>query len=297
MALTINGTRFLAHRRADGLALRQTLVVGRQGLFAPPSLLRPILAAGKPALAPEDEAFFATEHAEWADPVFRALGAAPLEFLDASPYEGATRLHDLNRPIDATWEESVDTLIDVGSLEHIFDAKTAVENYLRLVRPGGSVLLLDMPAVNFCGHGFYQFSPEFFCEVFSARHGFQLASLALAESWSFAPFYSVSRPRDVRSRVEILGQRPAHLFVHAVKVAPFHGFSQSVVQSDYAEAWARPAAAAASSANRGLLEPVRQAWRRIDLAGYWKFSTRRDQQRLVHQRNVARSDQLAPLHF
>ena len=196
MAITINGARFLAYSRFRGLELRRTTVVGRQGLFAPPALLRPILHRHGLTVDPEDEAFFHGEMPEWADSLFRAFGSKELEFLDVSSYEGATRLHDLNRPVGDDWEESTDTLIDAGSLEHIFNVKTAMENYLRMVRIGGNIVLLDMPAVNLCGHGFYQFSPEFFCEVFSRRHGFELVSLALAEDWAYAPFFSVARPRE-----------------------------------------------------------------------------------------------------
>lgn len=298
MAITINGVRFLAYASSHGLALRQTTVVGRQGLFAPPALLRTVLQQHGIAPSPADEAFFSDGAAEWADPVFHALGARTLEFLDVSPYEGATRLHDLNRPVVPGWAESTDTLVDSGSLEHIFDVKTAIENYLRMVRVGGSVLLLDMPAVSLCGHGFYQFSPEFFCEVFSARHGFELVTLALAEDWAFAPFYSVARPRDVRRRVEMLGDFPGHIFVHARKIAPFHGFEKSIVQSDYAEAWGRdlpPERPAPPTA--GLLEPLRQLWRRVDLAGYWKFSTRRNKRQWRRRVAVGRSAQLQPLEI
>lgn len=298
MAITINGTRFLAYLRSHGLELHQTTVVGRQGLFAPPALLRSVLQRHGLRARPADEAFFNGDMPEWADPVFFALGAEKLEFLDASPYEGATRLHDLNRPVNPDWEESTDTLIDAGSLEHVFDVKTAIENYLRLVRVGGSVLLLDMPAVNLCGHGFYQFSPEFFCEVFSARHGFELVSLALAEDWAYAPFYAVARPRDVRGRVEMLGRYPGHIFVHARKIAPFHGFGQSIVQSDYAEAWSRTAPPAHPANGRhGLLEPLRRAWRRIDLQGYWKFSTLRDKRRFLRRASIGSGAHLQPLEI
>jgi hypothetical protein len=167
-----------------------------------------------------------------------------------------------------------------------------------MVRVGGSVVLLDMPAVNLCGHGFYQFSPEFFCEIFSARHGFELVSLALAEDWGYAPFYAVARPRDVRSRVEILGRRPGHIFIYARKTAPFPGFGKSIVQSDYAEAWSRAAPQAHSTNGRhGLFDPLRSAWRKIDLRGYWRFSTRRNKERSLRETAVGRSKNLELLEI
>jgi hypothetical protein len=296
MAITVNGVRFLSHCRGRGLSLDHTTVVGRQGLFAPPGLLRPILARHGLSPGPEHDAFFNGGMQEWADPLLRALGATRLEFMDYSDYEGATRLHDLNQPVGASWEESTGALVDAGSLEHVFDVRTAIENYLRIVRVGGDVVLMDMPAVSFCGHGFYQFSPEFFCEVFSERNGFELVSLMLAEEWAFAPFYSVTRPRDAGGRVEIVDGRSCHLFVHARKKAPFHGFSGSIVQSDYETAWKRPAPAGAGDRKGGgLADALRSAWRRFDPKGYWTFTTRRDTLRKARAHQVGRSGHLTPI--
>lgn len=298
MAISINGARYLTHSVAAGLSLGRTLVVGRQGLFAPPNLLRALFQRHSLPISGEAESFFREESVEWADKLFVALGASPLEFLDGSDYEGATRLHDLNLPIASGWEGSVDTLIDAGSLEHVFDAKTAIENYLRLVRVGGSVVLLDMPAVNFCGHGFYQFSPEFFCEVFSERHGFELESLALAADWGYSPFYKVARPRDVGGRVEIPSPDPYHLFVRARKVRAFSGFVRPITQSDYAEAWRLPQTALIERPSRsGATEALRRIWRRVDPAGYWRFSTRRNSGRSLRANAIHKGRFVVPLEI
>ncbi len=298
MAISINGARFLAYSVSKGSSLRRTVVVGRQGLFAPPPLLRALLMRYGMSVPEQSASFFGQEKVEWADPFFGALGAEPLEFLDASDYEGCTRIHDLNRPIPADWEESADALIDAGSLEHVFDVKTAIENYLRLVRVGGSIVLLDMPAVNFCGHGFYQFSPEFFCEVFSERHGFELQTLALAADWGYAPFYRVGRPREVGGRVEILSDIPSHLFICARKTRPFTGFTRSVNQSDYEMAWDRLAPAPRDARRRArFLDLLRSAWRRIDPQGYWRFSTRRNRMRTLRANSVPAGRNLIPLNI
>jgi 2-polyprenyl-3-methyl-5-hydroxy-6-metoxy-1,4-benzoquinol methylase len=52
-------------------------------------------------------------------------------------------------------------VFDGGTLEHIFDYPTAIKNCMKMVKPGGH-LLLTTPANNWFGHGFYQFSPELF---------------------------------------------------------------------------------------------------------------------------------------
>lgn len=296
MGISINGARFLAHAASKGLVLGRTTVVGRQGLFAPPSLLRQILVRHGLEVKKESENFFQEMKAEWADSLFFALGATSLEFLDASGYEGATRLHDLNHPIVQDWEETTDTLIDSGSLEHVFDVKTAVENYLRLVRVGGSILLLDMPAVNFCGHGFYQFSPEFFCEVFSEKHGFELQTLALSADWGYAPFYSASRPRDKKGRVEPTSSDPCHLFVRARKIRSFSGLEHSIVQSDYAETWKAATSSITGGVPRNALaEALRALWRWVSPAGYWRFSTRRNCRRKLRASAINKGLGVIPL--
>jgi hypothetical protein len=296
MAISINGARFLTHEVSRGLKLGRTTVVGRQGLFAPPFLLRRLFVRHGIAMSEGSESFFRGENGEWADSFLQELGARPLEFLDASDYEGATRIHDLNQPMTPDWDETCDTLIDSGSLEHVFDAKTAIENYLRMVRVGGTVFLLDMPAANLCGHGFYQFSPEFFCEVFSEAQGFELQTLALAANWGYSPFYSVARPREVGGRVEIPSREPCHIFVCAKKIGPFRGFAGSITQSDYAEAWSRgKAIPSAGPASAGPLEAIRRIWRRVDPVGYWRFSTRRDCRRGMTANAAGRSPYLVPL--
>lgn len=296
MAISINGARFLAHSVASGLALGRTTVVGRQGLFALPNLLRGLFERHRLPISEETARFFDEKEPEWADGLFRGLGADPLEFLDVSPYEGATRIHDLNDPVGKDWDETCQTLVDAGSLEHIFDVRTAIENYLRMVRVGGSVLLLDMPAVNFCGHGFYQFSPEFFCEVFSDRHGFELQALALAPDWGYSPFYTVKRPRDTGGRVEIPSSESCHLFIRARKMRAFPGLARPIVQSDYEKVWSSaPPPGSNSSRRQGWPETMRRMWRRFDPAGYWRFSTHRDRLRTHRLNAIDRGRFVTPL--
>lgn len=67
--------------------------------------------------------------------------------------------YDLNQPIPAEEHQRFDVLLDVGSLEHVFDTRQALVNYLELVRVGG-YLCLHAPVAGFFNHGLHTFSPE-----------------------------------------------------------------------------------------------------------------------------------------
>lgn len=66
---------------------------------------------------------------------------------------------DLNHPVPKNFHNSFKVLIDIGTLEHIFDTRQCLENYFRLVTPGG-LFVLTTPVNGFFGHGFHVFNPE-----------------------------------------------------------------------------------------------------------------------------------------
>lgn len=242
MALTYHDARELLAARAAGAPFRRVLTVGRQAL----------------SLHPADVARLAAEHgvdpaAAWAtrppggpaDAFLRdALGAEDVTALDVSAYEGAGLLHDLNVPVPAAWEERFDAVIDGGSLEHVFDVRTALSNIMRLTRRGGRVLI-SVPANNLFGHGFYQFSPELFFRVFSPERGFRIERVVVAEARypgiDLTPAraaYGVVDPDAVSERVGLLTRRPAMLVVHAEKLAHHEDpLAVAPQQSDYRARW------------------------------------------------------------
>ena len=67
--------------------------------------------------------------------------------------------YDMNQPIPESLHESCSTFIDLGSLEHIFDTRVALENCLRSIRVGGHYIL-HTPVHGFSGHGFHVFDPK-----------------------------------------------------------------------------------------------------------------------------------------
>lgn len=90
--------------------------------------------------------------------------------------------HDLNAPLPAEWRGAFDVLMDVGTLEHVFDTRQAFINYLDLVRQDGW-LFLHLPVSGYYRHGLHTFSPELIrsalcqngcritCEIFSDYQG------------------------------------------------------------------------------------------------------------------------------
>lgn len=99
------------------------------------------------------------------------FGATNIRTADASAYEGAEIVHDFNNPVPLSLHQQFDTVFDAGSLEHIFNVPCAVGNEMNMVRVGGR-LLSTLPANNWLGHGFYQFSQEFPFRVFTPNNGF-----------------------------------------------------------------------------------------------------------------------------
>ena len=108
---------------------------------------------------------------KYADDLFHGLGATTLDVMDVSGFEGANILHDLNQPVDTRLHNAYDCVFDGGALEHVFNFPLALKNCIEMVKVGGCFITIT-PANNWCGHGFYQFSPELFYRILSRENGF-----------------------------------------------------------------------------------------------------------------------------
>ena len=272
----------LRARRA-GAAFTSVLMVGRQNLH-----LRDVEVE---ALSSEFGLDLAPEHVRpgvFADDFLAAaLGAERITSIDASPHEGATVVHDMNRQLGAEHVQQYDAVIDGGSLEHIFDVPTALANVMRAARVGGRVYAV-WPANNMCGHGFFQFSPEFAYRVFDRAHGFEAERVALVESRFLSAevgrrrlVLDVVDPNALGKRVLRKSARSALLMVQARKVDHLdEPFAVPPQQSDYvAGAWSTgpaPDAATPSGAPRAraLLSGLRElaAASRFNRAAYRRSS-------------------------
>ena len=101
--------------------------------------------------------------------LFTALGFAGADSVDVSAFEGADFVHDLNLPgLGRSVASTYDTVLDPGTIEHVFDTATALENVFDVMHPG-SVVIHNLPLGNRIDHGFYQFSPDFLLDYYEAN--------------------------------------------------------------------------------------------------------------------------------
>ena len=256
MGLVYNNLRVLLSARRQGTSFARTLTIGRQQLYLAPREVR-WLAQEFPEFdlatrgVPPPGAYCEEWLCAW-------LGCQSVTAIDASDYEGAQLVHDMNQPIPPEWELQFSAVIDGGSLEHIYFATTAIANAMRLTSIGGWLFIASV-ANNHCGHGFYQFSPEWFFRTLSAENGFQLQDVLLmphrypgVELSSNRRLYRVSDPCVVGGRVGLVGRHPAMIFASAQRTVACELFRQPPQQSDYQHHWAAdgPAAVATASAVR-----------------------------------------------
>lgn len=107
--------------------------------------------------------------------VLRNYGANDIVTLDAFD-KRATILHDMNTPVSASMHGGYNTVLDMGSMEHVFDTRQCMENLFWMLKDGGHILFHVACRGHF-DHGLHTFSPE--CIVGALReNGFELRYLA-----------------------------------------------------------------------------------------------------------------------
>jgi hypothetical protein len=242
MGLDSDGTKFLFAAQAGGVSFQSTAMLGRQSFFPAAGPLQKLLDLRKPGLS---AAQFLADSEGYAEQLFKFFGAEEVVALDNSDYEGAAIVTDLNVPIAASLKNRFTAVFDGGCLEHVFNFHQAIKNSMEMLCVGGHFLAIT-PANNFCGHGFYQFSPELFFRVFSEPNGFAMRAILTKEK---ERWFRVIDPEVFRGRVEIQNNRPTYLFVLAKKLETREVFLQSPQQSDYARQWE-------GKAKRNMAPPV-----------------------------------------
>lgn len=225
MAIDSHSIRFLREARESAVCFASTVTLGCQSM----------------AGGPETLAAFAGV-AGSAEPVgsrtlFRAFGCTEFHEMDRSNYEGADITQDLNAPLRAELAGKFDVVFDGGTLEHVFNVAEGLRSCMRMVKVGGH-FIGHSPANNWFGHGFYQFSPEFFFRSFSPENGFEIRRLVAYETAGAGEWYDVRDPRDVGERIELMGPLRAMLLVLARKTRDAAPFATFPAQSDYSAAWA-----------------------------------------------------------
>ena len=101
--------------------------------------------------------------------IFHALGIDSVKALDASPYEGAEIVHDLNRPLPDNFKEIADFIVDGSTLDNVFDPAMTLRNCAQLLRPGGRLLAIN--TLNTRDGAYTICSPDWFLDYF-VENGF-----------------------------------------------------------------------------------------------------------------------------
>jgi hypothetical protein len=98
------------------------LMIGRQDLNVyPVKMRRGLTRAGLPdELFPPD-----APDTRFAEPVFKSLGARSMASLEASAFEGAKFVHNLNQPVGNEFKQRFDLVYDGGTFEHVFNFPAA----------------------------------------------------------------------------------------------------------------------------------------------------------------------------
>jgi hypothetical protein len=160
------------------------------------------------------------------------FGARCVESFDNSGFEGATHIVDMNEPLPRRFE-GYDTILDVGSLEHIYKAAQALVNISELGKAGAQIVHV-LPANNYCGHGFWQISPELFFTLYSEPNGYRDTKVFLASRRDVRFWYEVKRPENGR-RAVVRSSSPVLVLCRTTVGGSFH--HRAVQQSDYVSAW------------------------------------------------------------
>jgi hypothetical protein len=218
----LNFLRYVAKKRKLG----RVATIGRQSLLVPRRELARVLGVS------------------WTDSSFglysegllkKHFGATLVDSYDYSGYEGATHVVDLGRPIVP--EQQYDTIIDCGTAEHVFDVPQVLRNLSSLCAPGGQIIHV-LPANNFCGHGFWQFSPELFFSLYSDASGYSGTEVFLADLRDKDKWFEVEQPKNGR-RAEVTSSGPLYVMCMTTKLGEL--FPEDIQQSDYVHNWDRSA--------------------------------------------------------
>lgn len=193
MGMDLTTAQFCMERNVNWT---RTLTIGRQNWWLSRSESRRI---GCPI-----DRYSRTNYSE---PFFRMMGATTLESVDLSPDEGPTFTADLSVP-RTLGDRRYFCICDFGTAEHVADQPTYWRNLWDALEPFGSLLVV-VPSNQNCGHGLYQFSPEFFANM----GGFGFRHVEVAE-------YGWSVRREIfygSGRFENRTRRPAYVFAHLMK--------------------------------------------------------------------------------
>jgi hypothetical protein len=222
MGVDISAAQFLLGEQDRGVSFARTLTLGRQRLYMTPSELR---QACPECIGPDP--------ADSCHSLFSRLGAHVIDAIDASSYEGANIVHDMNSPLVVARDQRWSCVFDGGSLEHIFNFPQAIKNCLEATEVGGHFISIT-PWSGWSGHGFYQFCPELFYRILSEESGFEVERMLFRKG---KRWYNIRDPKLLGHRLELQSSERRLLYISARRTEEKPIFASPPQQSDYAAAW------------------------------------------------------------
>jgi hypothetical protein len=131
--------------------------------------------------------------------LWKILGFQEIHIMDVSGYENADIIFDLNNnDCPSSLIESFDYICDGGTLEHVFDIKTALGNISKMLKNDGCIYHCTPISVD---HGFHSISPTLYIDYYNCNN-FDIGSVKLGYTKSDLFCYSADT-RYFKSRYEI----------------------------------------------------------------------------------------------
>ena len=165
---------------------KKMLMLGRQAIHTSSDVL--YFLGNKYGFSFTDNVFSIQEYVKeleryeyFSENFFKELGFDSVESLDNSDYECPTHIQNMNLPLNPELKGKFSFVFDGGTTEHIFNSVQCYQNIIDLLEVGGIFLSVTCNN-NFSGHGFYQFSPEFFISCFREEYGMELLDLHIAKN-------------------------------------------------------------------------------------------------------------------
>lgn len=222
---SLNFLRFVHKAHGD---FGKTVTLARHGLHVTKAIANDDFTKGIVKKATSENEYFIDETLK------RVFGSTSVDSMDFSDYEGASIIHDLNLPLDK-YTPKFDTVIDAGTLEHIFSINTALANVRSLCAPRGTIIHI-LPANNYCGHGFWQFSPELFFGLYSEANGFCDTEVYLAKLDDPKRWFRLSSLAH-GGRANFFSRFRLNVMVKTVRANNSDGAFVMPQQLDYTELW------------------------------------------------------------
>ena len=219
MALTFHTFKFLEKLKNENFFFGETLSLGRLNNLINKDEFKTLKVA------------FSDD--TYADNIlFENFNLKSLNSLDYSEFENADIICDLNEPIEKL-KKQFDTILDFGTSEHVFNISQCLKNISDLCKINGHIIHC-LPANNNCGHGFWQFSPELFFNMYSKKNGFKNTEIFLINLFDKKNWYKVNKQK-LGERLELNSSEPLYILVKTKKIEK--NYFKNINQSDYEYQW------------------------------------------------------------